>query len=126
MLLPITHEKAELIEVVRIADPIRHLGAQDLTGDEVAVWEGPRLESAFALIDELPGSDLRRCFFPGWGVRVHSAAGLLFQLAFCFECHGVRLWGPDVPAGQEELHGFDADSAHARELLRQFREAGSG
>jgi hypothetical protein len=125
MLLPITREKAELIEVVRIIDPIRHLGSEDLTGDEAARWEAPRTDQVLALIGDLPDSELRRCFSPGWGIRVHSTAGLLFQLAFCFECHGVRLWGPGVPDGQEGLHSFDADSAQARELLQRFRDAGS-
>ncbi|MET9916759.1 hypothetical protein ACFV1C_08445 [Streptomyces sp. NPDC059605] len=125
MLLPITREKAELIEVVRIADPIRHFGSEDLTGDEVALWEAPRTDRILALIDDLPDSELHRCFSPGWGIRVHGADGLLLQLAFCFSCHGIRLWGPGVPDEQEGLHGFDPDSAPARELLQRFRDAGS-
>lgn len=126
MLLPITHEKAELIEVVRIVDPTRHLSAEDLTGDEVAVWEAPQADQTLALISDLPGSKLYRCFFPGWGVRVHSATGLLYQLAFCFDCHGVRLWGPEVPAEQEGIHSFDPGSAPARELLQRFRDTTFG
>ncbi|MGW1348007.1 hypothetical protein [Streptomyces sp. sk2.1] len=125
MLLPNTREKAELIEVVRITDPMRLLGSEGLTGDEVALWEDPRTEQTLALISGLPDGELHRCFFPGWGVRVHGADGLLFRLAFCFDCHGVRLWGPGVPDGQEGIRGFDADSASARELLQLFRDAGS-
>jgi hypothetical protein len=126
MLLPISHEKTELIEVVRIVDPIRHISAEDLTGDEVAVWQAPQTAQILALIRDLPGSDLHRCFFPGWGVRAHSATDLLFQLAFCFDCHGIRLWGPGVPAGQEGLHSFAPDSASAQKLLQQFRDARPG
>ncbi|MFJ8085220.1 hypothetical protein ACIQ6Y_31940 [Streptomyces sp. NPDC096205] len=126
MLLPIAHEKAQLIEVVCITDPVGQSIAEDLTGDEVAVWSGTQLDRALALISDLPGSDLMRCFFPGWGVRVRSTTELLFQMAFCYKCHGVRLWGPQVPSGQVGLHAFDPDSTPARELLRGFREAGSG
>ncbi|MFE7619132.1 hypothetical protein [Streptomyces sp. NPDC057496] len=125
MLLPIAREKAELIEVVRITDAVRHIGSEDLTGDEVALWAAPRTDRILALIGDLPDSELHRCFFPGWGIRVHGADGLLFRLAFCFDCHGIRLWGPGVPDGQEGLHGFDPDSAPARELLQRFRDAGS-
>lgn len=123
MLLPITHKTAELIEVVRITDPIRHFGAEDLTGDEVAPWEAPQVDQVLALVGDLPDGEMRRCFSPGWGIRVHGATGLLYQLAFCFHCHGIRLWGPEVPDGQQGLHSFDADSAPAQELLRRFREA---
>ncbi|WP_330285471.1 hypothetical protein [Streptomyces sp. NBC_00576] len=123
MLLPPVHEKAELIEVVRITDPMRHLSSDDLIGDEVAIWEPPQVERVVALVKELPGSELRRCFIPGWGIRVHSATGHLFQMAFCFRCHGVRLWGPGVPAGQEGIRSFDPDSPPGHELLEQFRDA---
>ncbi|MFE9610178.1 hypothetical protein [Streptomyces sp. NPDC006012] len=120
------HEKAELIEVVRIAGPAPHCGTEVLAGDDVALWGAAQVDRVLALIGDIPGSELYRCFFPGWGIRVRGATGLLFQLAFCFDCHGVRLWGPDVPAGQEGIHSFDPDSAPARELLRHFRESASG
>ncbi|MEL5960980.1 hypothetical protein AADR41_40565 [Streptomyces sp. CLV115] len=123
MLLPIIHKTAELIEVVRITDPNRHFGAADLTGDEVARWEAPQVDQVLALVGDLPDGEMHRCFAPGWGIRVHGANGLLFQLAFCFHCHDVRLWGPAVPDEQAGLHSFDADSAPARELLGRFRAA---
>ncbi|TWV32562.1 hypothetical protein FRZ03_33270 [Streptomyces misionensis] len=126
MPLPIPSEQAELIEIVRILDPLRHYRAEDVSGEETGVWEGAEAVRALALIADLPDGDLHRCFNPGWGVRVHGTDGPLFRLAFCFECHGVRLWGPAVPAGQEGIHGFDADSAPARELLRRFRATRSG
>ncbi|MEV7155290.1 hypothetical protein AB0N77_11835 [Streptomyces misionensis] len=126
MPLPITHEKAERIEIVRILDPLRHYSAEDVSGEETGVWEGAQALRTLTLIGDLPDGDMRRCFNPGWGVRVHGATGPLFRLAFCFECHGVRLWGPAVPAGQEGFHAFDADSAPARELLRRFRDTRSG
>ncbi|MEV5510215.1 hypothetical protein [Streptomyces orinoci] len=122
MLLPLAHEKAELIEVIRITDPARHLNSADLIGEHVAIWEGEQAQYALALINDLPGSEPYRCFLPGWGIRVHSATELLFQVAFCFRCHGARLWGPVVPVERTGIHDFDPDSAAARELLRRFRD----
>lgn len=46
MLLPLTHGKTELIEVVRITDPARHLSSEDLAGDTVAIWEGDQAQQA--------------------------------------------------------------------------------
>ncbi|WP_353943862.1 hypothetical protein ABII15_21030 [Streptomyces sp. HUAS MG91] len=120
MLLPPVHGKTELIEVVRITDPARHLGSEDLAGDTAAIWEGGRARQVLSLIAELPGSELYRCFFPGWGIRAHSSTDQLFEIAFCFRCHGARVWGPDLPAGQQR-QTFDADSPAALELLRRFR-----
>jgi hypothetical protein len=121
VLLPPAHAKTELIEVVRITDPMRHLSSEDLAGEVVAIWETSQAEQVLTLIMDLPGSELHRCFVPGWGIRAHSATDLLFQVAFCFRCHGARLWGPSVPAAQSGLHSFDPDSPPACDLLERFR-----
>ncbi|MGW8730665.1 hypothetical protein ACWGNF_32070 [Streptomyces sp. NPDC055808] len=126
MLLPLAHEKTELIEVVRITDPMRHLSAEDLVGDDAAIWESTQANQVLTLIKDLPDSELHRCFIPGWGIRAHSATDLLFQVAFCFRCHGARLWGPSVPAAQMGIHSFDPDSPPACELLERFRGSQSG
>ncbi|MFF3517591.1 hypothetical protein [Streptomyces sp. NPDC002573] len=81
MLLPLAHVKTELIEVVRITDPMRHLSAEDLVGDDVAIWGSTQANQVLTLIKDLPGSELHRCFIPGWGIRAHSATDLLFQVA---------------------------------------------
>lgn len=120
MLLPLTHLKTELIEVVRITDPMRHLYSEDLAGDEVAIWERDQVRQALSLIADLPSSELYRCFVPGWGIRAHSSTDLLFEIAFCFRCHGARIWGPDVPVEQNG-QTFDADSPAGLELLHRFR-----
>jgi hypothetical protein len=65
VLLPLTHQKTELIEVVHITDPMRHLTSADLVGDEVAIWEGEQARQTLSLIADLPGSELYRCFIPG-------------------------------------------------------------
>ncbi|MEU7579805.1 hypothetical protein AB0B50_19625 [Streptomyces sp. NPDC041068] len=120
MLLPLSHAKSELVEVVRVTDPARHITSEDLTGDTVALWEGDEARQALALIGDLPGGEAYRCFLPGWGIRAHGTTGPLFEIAFCFRCHGARVWGPDVPAAQQG-QTFDAESPAAGELLRRFR-----
>ncbi|MYQ47353.1 hypothetical protein GTW40_20255 [Streptomyces sp. SID4985] len=112
-----------LIEAVRITDPLGQYRADDLTGDLVALWED---DSAPTLIRALPPGDLHRCFVPGWGIRAHGTDGPLYQVAFCYDCHGARLWGPAVPADRAGIHGFDAGSAPARELLGRFRSSAGG
>ncbi|MFS4094202.1 hypothetical protein [Streptomyces sp. AF1A] len=120
MLLPLTHEKTERIEVVRITDPVRHLSSENLAGDTAAIWSGDQAQQALSLIADLPGSEQYRCFFPGWGIRAHSSTDQLFEIAFCFRCHGARVWGPEVPAEQRG-QTFDAKSPPALELLHRFR-----
>ncbi|MFD5871612.1 hypothetical protein [Streptomyces sp. NPDC060322] len=120
MLLPLAHGKTELIEVIRITDPLRHLSSEDLAGDTAAIWESDRAQQALSLIAELPNSELYRCFLPGWGIRAHDSTDQLFEIAFCFRCHGARMWGPDLPA-EHQGQSFDAESAAALELLRRFR-----
>jgi hypothetical protein len=92
-----------------------------MVGDSVALWDDDHARQVLALIADVPGSELYRCFIPGWGIRAHSPTDLLFEIAFCFRCHGARLWGPSVPAGEQGIHGFDPESPPALELLRRFR-----
>ncbi|MYV44279.1 hypothetical protein [Streptomyces sp. SID2888] len=126
MMLPPVQERTELIEVVRITDPMRHLSASNLVGDDVAIWEAAQVSDALTLISSAPDSELRRRFTPGWGIRAHGATDLLFQIAFCFHCHGARLWGPGVPVELDGIHGFDPDSPPALELLQRFRGSAPG
>lgn len=126
MMLPPVQETTELIEVVRITDPMGHLTSSHLVGDEVAIWEAAEVSGALALIGAVPDSELYRCFVPGWGIRAHGATGLLFEIAFCFRCNGARLWGLSVPAELEGIQGFDPDSPPALELLDRFRGCTSG
>ncbi|MEU8918418.1 hypothetical protein [Streptomyces nigrescens] len=122
MLLPLTHVKTDLLEVVRITDPAGHLTSEDLAGDAVAIWERDQVQQTLTLIADLPGSEMYRCFLPGWGIRAHSSTDPLFEIAFCFRCHGARIWGPDVPTEQQD-QTFDAASPTARELLCRFRSS---
>ncbi|HEY8986406.1 MAG TPA: hypothetical protein VIU15_43390 [Streptomyces sp.] len=120
MLLPASHTSAEFIEVVRITEPAGHLTARKLTGDVVEVWVAEEVREVLGLIKELPDGVRYRCFVPGWGVRVHDDAGPLFEIAFCFRCHGTRMWGPDLPPGLRGQN-FDAESPVALELLGRLR-----
>ncbi len=119
MLLPLTHGNCHVIEVVRITDPARHLSSENLAGDTVAIWEGHQAEQALSLIADLPASELYRCFLPRWGIRAHDSTDQLFEIAFCFRCHGARIWGPDLPV-EQQAQTFDAKPS-ALELLRRFR-----
>ncbi|MGW8887854.1 hypothetical protein [Streptomyces sp. NPDC055749] len=49
---------------------------------------------------DLPGSEQSRCWFsPGWSIRAYedSIELALFEAAFCFSCHEVRMHGTAVP-----------------------------
>lgn len=120
MLLP-SCEKPELIEVVRLTDPVANMASADLIGEDVALWTADQAREALHLIAAVPDDEVHRCFLPGWGIRAHSSTALLFRIAFCYRCHGARLWGPSVPPEQESLHGFASESPAAVDLLRRFR-----
>lgn len=120
MLLP-SCEKPELIEVVRLTDPVVNMASADLIGEDVALWTADQAREALRLIAAVPDDEVHRCFLPGWGIRAHSSTGLLFRIAFCYRCHGARLWGPSVPPEHEGLHGFAPESPAAVDLLRRFR-----
>lgn len=112
------------MEVVRIGDPAGQLGSRGLSGEVVEVWVEDEAREALGLAAELPDSAKYRCFLPGWGIRAYDiddpGPDPLFEVAFCFQCNGARIWGRDVP---EELRrqDFDAQSPAGRELLRRFR-----
>lgn len=120
MLLP-AGEKPELIEVVRLTDPVVNMASADLIGEDVALWTADQAREALNLIAAVPDDEIRRCFFPGWGIRAHRSTELLFRIAFCYRCHGARLWGPSVPPEQEGLQGFASESPAAVDLLQRFR-----
>ncbi|MFF5477659.1 hypothetical protein ACFY5C_09990 [Streptomyces sp. NPDC012935] len=114
-----------LIEVVRIsALPAR----RDLPypGRVVTHWAGNEAATALSLLESLPGSEQHRCgFSPGWSIRAYedSLDLVLFEAAFCFSCHEVRMHGPAVPT-RLATQFFDADTPPAQTLLARFRAAG--
>ncbi|MEV8564913.1 hypothetical protein AB0436_04880 [Streptomyces sp. NPDC051322] len=77
------------------------------------------------MIENLPGSEQHRCgFSPGWSIRAYedSLDLTLFEAAFCFRCHEVRMHGTAVPPALTTQF-FDADAQPAQALLALFRAA---
>ncbi len=113
-----------LIEVVRISALPTEQGAR-YPGEVVAHWAGHEVADALTLIETLPGSEQHRCgFSPGWSIRAYeeSLDLALFEAAFCFRCHEVRIHGTAVPPALTTQF-FDADTTPARALLTLFRTA---
>ncbi|MEU9073309.1 hypothetical protein ACFYUY_00445 [Kitasatospora sp. NPDC004745] len=128
MLLPTTADLIERLEVVRIDDPFGWYAWKDtVPGETIGWWEDAR--EVLADVAALPMGTRMRCFTPGFALRAHTGRHpvfpeqVLFEIAFCFECQGVRLYGPAV-TGDLAYQTFDPGSARARELLRRFGEAG--
>lgn len=112
-----------LIEVVRISSLPAKLGTP-YPGEVVAHWAGNEAADALALIETLPGSEQHRCgFSPGWSIRAYEDTLdlALFEAAFCFRCHEVRMHGTAVPPALATQF-FDADAPSAQTLLALFRE----
>ncbi|MEV6353303.1 hypothetical protein [Streptomyces hydrogenans] len=115
---------AALIEVVRISAVPAERGVP-YPGRTVAHWAGPEVADVLALIEDLPGGERHRCgFSPGWSIRVYedSLDLALFEAAFCFRCHEVRMHGAAVPPAMATQF-FDADTPPAQALLALFRAA---
>ncbi|MFF4267161.1 hypothetical protein [Streptomyces virginiae] len=115
-----------LIEVVRISARPKKVGAP-YPGETVAHWAGSEAADALALMRALTGSGQHRCgFSPGWSVRGYekSLDIVLFEAAFCFGCHEVRMHGAAVPPDLARQF-FDVDAPPAQELLARFRAAGT-
>ncbi|MGX1885706.1 hypothetical protein [Streptomyces sp. NPDC055287] len=113
-----------LIEVVRISALPSKRGAS-YPGRVVAHWAGSEATDALSLIESLPGSEQHRCgFSPGWSVRAYedSLDLALFEAAFCFRCHEVRMHGTAAPPALGTQF-FDADAPPAQALLALFRAA---
>ncbi|MFJ8540307.1 hypothetical protein [Streptomyces sp. NPDC093591] len=113
-----------LIEVVRVsALPVKR-GAP-YPGTAVAYWAGNEAADALTLIGTLPSGEQHRCgFSPGWSIRAYedSLDLALFEAAFCFSCHEIRMHGTAVPPSLATQF-FDADTAPSQALLALFRAA---
>ncbi|MFD4035161.1 hypothetical protein ACFWVP_32780 [Streptomyces sp. NPDC058637] len=115
-----------LIEVVRISALPVEQGAP-YPGRAVAHWAETEAADALTLIEDLPGSAQHRCgFSPGWSIRAYedSLDQALFEAAFCFGCHEVRMHGRAVPPAMTTQF-FDVDTPPAQALLALFRAATS-
>ncbi|MFD8692980.1 hypothetical protein [Streptomyces sp. NPDC059651] len=113
-----------LLEIVRISDLPTKRG-EPYPGRAGAHWIGSKAASILALIESLPGSEQHRCgFSPGWSVRAYADTLdlALFEAAFCFRCHEVRMHGTVVPPALATQF-FNAGAPQAHTLLALFREA---
>lgn len=94
---------------------------RDALEEPLALWDRSEAAVALDLIEQLPGSDLFRCFTPGYGLRLHDEKTALAEVLFCFRCHRalmIDLRGAGRgPVGET----FDADSDLAHELLTRFQ-----
>lgn len=82
-----------LIELVRISALPAKRGAL-YPGAVVTHWAGSETADALTLIETLPGSKQHRCgLSPGWSIRAYEDTLdlVLFEAAFCFRCHEVRM-----------------------------------
>jgi hypothetical protein len=121
MLLPDEADPVEIIEVLRVTDPEGWYDRAFVPGKVLALWDGGRAAEAIALIGAMDRGERCRCFHPGFGVRADGAAGLLFEIAFCFSRQGALVIRPGPAAGRSRIVSFDRDSAPAQELVRRFR-----
>lgn len=115
---------AVLIEVVKIS-ALRTGEGVMYPGEAVAHWTGSEAAHVLTLIASLPGSEQHRCgFSPGWCLRAYedSLDLALFEAAFCFKCHEVRIHGTAVPPTLARQF-FDAEASSAQTLLALLRTA---
>ena len=115
---------AVLLDVIRISELPTKRGAP-YPGRAGAHWIGSEAAGVLALIESLPGSEQHRCgFSPGWGIRAYANTLdlALFEAAFCFSCHEVRMHGTAVPPALVTQF-FDAGAPQAHALLALLREA---
>ncbi|MER7701909.1 hypothetical protein ABTX81_03260 [Kitasatospora sp. NPDC097605] len=125
MLLPTTADLIEIVEVVRITDPHGWPAWEDsVPGDTIGIWEDA--QEVLTQVAGIPPGVRMRCFIPGFALRARTGRHpvfpeqVLFEIAFCFDCRAVRLYGPAVTR-DIAYQTFDPDSIEARDLRRRFQ-----
>ncbi|WP_327318578.1 hypothetical protein [Streptomyces sp. NBC_01235] len=120
MLLPSTSPQTRRLECVRIEDPTGSHEWTGVPGTTTRTWLDKEALEILDLVTDLPTGDVMRCFMPGYGIRAHNADQLLFEIAFCFQCHNALILQP-APHKRRDLVGFKADSRLAQHLLALFK-----
>ncbi|ATY14728.1 hypothetical protein CU254_33185 [Amycolatopsis sp. AA4] len=118
MHLPSAANQIRRFEGLRITD-IETQDWASVPGEVLGEWDGEDAAAVAELLAELPDGELMRCFLPRYGIRAHGSAGVLFEIAFCFRCHGALTLLPG--RGEQDLIAFDAGSAPAQRLLEKFK-----
>lgn len=120
MLLPATFPQVQRLECVRIDDPTGSHQWTEVPGTVTGTWLGDEAQEVLGLVADLPPGEIMRCFMPGYGIRAHGAGQLLFEVAFCFQCHNALILQP-APHERRDMVGFGADSQRAQDLLALFK-----
>jgi hypothetical protein len=118
----------EEIALIEVAQVMRDCSA-DWRGalkEPVALWDGALMAEALELIEQLPDSEMMRCFTPGFGIRLHDRSAARVEVLFCFHCHNALMIDLANPQLKHVWATFDPASAPARELLFRFRNCTTG
>jgi hypothetical protein len=122
MRLIVPAEEVALIEVARVKR-----GSQspwrDVLEKPVALWDGIRMAEVLHLIERMPAGMPKRCFNPGFGLRLHDQQSARAEVLFCFHCHSVRMIDLQDLSRSNVAEAFDAGSDPARELLARLQGA---
>jgi hypothetical protein len=125
VMLIVPPEEIAVVEVAKVKRGLRSDWRAALE-EPVALWEGDALAEALELIEQLPESELMRCFAPGYGIRLHDASVARAEVLFCFNCHMALTIDLLDPQHRGVGATFDPDSDPARELFSRFRSCTRG
>lgn len=120
MRLIVPAAEVALIEVAQVKRGWRS-DWRDALEEPIGLWDGSDVAEALQLIEQLPESDVYRCFMPGFGLRLHDAETARAEVLFCFHCHLALMIDLRDPSLRDVGETFDADSDPGRELLSRFQ-----
>ncbi|WP_410614291.1 hypothetical protein [Amycolatopsis sp. lyj-109] len=121
MLLPIDAADIRRVELVRISSSREWDEWDAVPGETLGTAEGAAAEALVELVAGLPDGESMRCFIPVYALKVHGAADVLVEIAFCFRCHNALVVVPG--GGRPGLVAFEPDSPAGRKLLARFKAA---
>lgn len=119
VILIVPPDEIALVEVAKVKRGQRSdwRGALE---EPVAIWDGDVLAEVLGLIEQLPETDLTRCFAPAFGLRIHDESVARAEVLFCFNCE-IALMIDLIDPRRDGGATFDSDSEPAQELLSRFR-----
>jgi hypothetical protein len=120
MRLIVPVKEVALIEVARVKRGWRS-DWRDALEEPIGLWEGSDVAETLLLIEQLPESDVYRCFMPGFGLRLHDVQTARAEVLFCFRCHMALMIDLRNPSRRDVGETFDAESDPGRELLSRFQ-----
>lgn len=119
VILIVPPDEVALIEVAKVKPEWRPdwRGALE---EPVKLWDGDELSRALKLIEQLPKSQAKRCFLPGYGIRLHDESVARAEVLFCFQCHRALMIDLLNSRHNGVSATFDPASDPAQELLSRF------